>query len=382
MAHSVLFINCGTICYDSTIYFENKIGKCLKNLGWHTEHLSVDKNNPAEGLKPYYGKNYDLIFDINTIVPSAVDEDGKYCLDEIGGQVWHYVIDHPFYHHDALAAELSDFHAVCIDKNHEGFVREHYPHMKNVITLPIAAEKAEELIPYGDRKYDLAFTGTYTDPESIFAQAKRGEDDLFALFQGVVELLLKNPDMTQEEATDKILPGHWDKLPGIMQLNYLADCYIQAYVREELIKKCVGNNLPITVFGHGWERLWEKLGRTWKLKLGGEVTYDRLPEIYAGTKIALNQTPWFKAGMHDRVPLALQNGSLCVTEKCPYVEEMLGDCACYYPVENLDVAVDIIEEMLADGRRAAEISALGCSFAREHFGWEQWTGNFLGYAKV
>lgn len=381
---SILFLNCGSICYDSTLYFEQAIGRELQKTGWHAEHLSVDKKNPAAGLKPYYGRHYDIIFDINTILPAASDESGSLCLNQIDGQIWHYVIDHPFYHHDALKSPLQDYNVICLDEKHAAFIKEHYPHISKVLVLPLAASAAKELIPYADRRDSILFTGTYTDPDAILYKAQKQPADLFDLFGKMVQMLLDNPEMTQEEAVALLLPGHSDKIPAILQLNYLADLYLQACIREELLKQFLLHKLPVTVYGHAWEIFVEKCLRTIPavreyLHLAGEFRYDQMPDIYANAKIALNQTPWFKAGMHDRVPLALQNGCVCMTEKCPYMEERLADKRelYYFSLEDMEGAALLAENLLKNTAEAEAAAARGLAYARAHLCWNHWAEMFL-----
>lgn len=381
---SILFLGCGAICYDSTLYFAQAISAELQKRGWHTEHVSVDKTNPAPGLAPYYGRQYDIIFDINTILPAAADENGTLCLDQIGGQVWHYVIDHPFYHHDALKSPLNQYHVLCLDEAHAAFIRKHYPHIRSVTVLPLAAACAREQIPYSMRKDDIIFTGTYTDPDTVLCQANRQSPDLADLFAKTVQLLLDNPGMPQEEAVSRILPGHDDKLPEILQLNYLADLYLQACIREELLKQFLLQKLPVTVYGHGWEHFRKKCTLALpdvreNLRLGGEFRYDQMPGLYANARIALNQTPWFTSGMHDRVPLALSNGCVCMTERCPYMEKRLTHAKelYYFSLEDMEEAARLAGYLLHHPAEAESVARRGQSYAREHLGWECWTESFL-----
>lgn len=381
---SILFLNCGAICYDSTLYFEQAISSELQKRGWHTEHLSVDKKNPAPGLAPCYGRQYDVIFDINTILPAASDENGALCLNQIGGQVWHYIIDHPFYHHDVLKSPLENYHVLCLDENHAAFIRKHYPHIKRVTVLPLAASQAAEYIPYTQRKDDIIFTGTYTDPDTILYQAKKQSADLADLFEKTVALLLEHPGMPQEEAVCRILPGHDDKLPEILQLNYRADLYLQACIREELLKQFLLQKLPVTVYGHGWELFQKKCSPSVpdvpeNLRCGGEFHYDRMPALYANAKIALNQTPWFTAGMHDRVPLALQNGSVCMTEQCPYLEKRLTHAKelYYFSLEDMEGAAGLAGYLLHHPSEAEEVAECGQRYASAQLGWERWAELFL-----
>ncbi len=381
---SALFLSCGAICYDSTSYFEQCISQKLREHGWHTEHVCVDKKNPAAGLAPYYGKHFDIIFDVSTILPAAVDADGALCLDKIGGQIWHYVLDHPMYHHSALKCHLQNYNVLCLDEKHMEFIKTHYLHIRSVHMLPLAALAADAQIPYEARTNEILFTGTYTDPDSVLYQAMQQPAELAELFQKTVQLLLDEPELTQEEAICRLLPVRPDRLPEVLQLNYLADIYLQAVIREELIRQLLLHNLPVTIYGHGWEQFAAKQsdaidGIFQNLHLSGEATYDKMPEIFANSKIALNQTPWFKAGMHDRVPLALQNGCACMTEECPYMKEHLADRQqlYYFSLEDMEGAALLARQLLKDPESASQTAARGYAYAQKYLSWESWVENFM-----
>lgn len=210
---SALFLSCGAICYDSTKYFEQCISRELEERGWRTKHLTVDKKNPTAGLRPCYGKRYDIIFDINTILPSSPEEDGSYCLNRIDGQIWHYILDHPLYHHDVLKCPLKNYNVICLDENHAAFIKANYPHISRVLVLPLAASAAEKTILYGERREDILFTGTYTDPDTILYRAMKQPADLSDLFRKTVQFLLDCPETTQEEAVALLLCGPPISLP-------------------------------------------------------------------------------------------------------------------------------------------------------------------------
>lgn len=383
---SVLFLNCGAICYDSTLYFERQINAALQNRGWHTETLSVDKKNPAAALKRLYDRQYDVIFDINTILPAAADESGSFCLDRIGGELWHYILDHPFYHHDTLKCPLQHYNVLCLDENHAAFIRKYYPHIRRIAVLPLAASSAGKIRSRQDRQNQNAviFTGTYTNSDFLLQKAMKQPADLAGLFQDMIQMLFDHPDMTQEEAVSLLLPEHVDRLPEILRLNYLADLYLQACLREELLKQFLLQRIPVTVYGHGWEIFAQICSASVpdvqkNLHIAGEFPYTRMPEIYENAGIALNQTPWFKAGMHDRVPLALQNGCVCLTERCPYLEKRLsnGQELYYYSLEDMEGAALLAKHLLTHPEEADKTAARAAAYAARYMGWDHWTDVFL-----
>lgn len=385
--HKILFLHSGSFCYNSTAYFEQCIREEFEKLGWQTEHISCPHENAVSILKPFYGKSYDIIFDINSILPCSRDEDGKFCLNRISGQIWHYILDHPFYHHNVLKCPLKNYHVICLDEKHADFIRKNYPHISKVLCLPLAAAQAEQLVSYEKRKHDVLFTGTYTDSELLLYQTMKQPTEKRKIFQQTVQLLLDKPYLTQEEAVSHFVDSQ--NLGLLLQNNYLIDMYLRACLREELLVQLLKRKVPVFVYGHNWESFMEKCMDSIpdvkrQLHIMGEVSYDKLPDIYADTKIAINQLPWFKAGMHDRIPLALMNGCVCVTDESSYLEKhfLAGEELYFYSLEDMEEAAKIVWELLKDSDTAAKTAARGYSHALKHLSWKKWVKTFLQYTKV
>lgn len=338
--------------------------------------------NAASTLQAFYGKCYDMIFDINSILPCARDESGEFCLNQMQGQIWHYILDHPFYHHDVLKCSLKNFHVICLDEKHAEFVRRYYPHIKKVVCLPLAAAQAGRLVPYQERKHKVLFTGTYTDSDVILYQARKETPEKRQLFEQTVQLLLDRPFLTQEEALSHFMDS--ENMPLLLKENYLIDMYLRACLREELLAQLLKKKIPVTVYGHNWEAFLEKCKGSIPeveryLHIMGEVSYEKLPEIYADTRIVFNQLPWFKAGMHDRIPLAMMNGCVCVTDESLYLEKhfLEGEELYFYSLEEMQEAADMIGELLEETDTAVRVAARGYACALKRLSWKKWTENLL-----
>lgn len=380
----ILFLQGASFCYDSAVHFERCISAEFEKLGWKAEHIACSPEKAVSILKTFYGESYDIIFDINSILPSLRDQDGEFCLNRIQGQVWHYILDHPFYHHDVLKCRLNNFCVICLDEKHAEFIRKYYPHIKKVLCLPLAAVQAKEQIPYQERKHEVVFTGTYTDSDLILYQTMKQTPEKKKLFEQSVQLLLDEPELTQEEAV--ACCGNSDNIGLLLKENYLIDMYLRACLREELLVILLKHGISVTVYGHNWEEFLEKCrGRVPEvenyLQITGEVSYGELPDLYADTKIALNQLPWFKAGMHDRIPMALMNGCVCVTDGSLYLEKCFQDGRelYFYSLENMEGAAEIVRGLLKNNDTAAETAMRGYSYAQKKLSWENWIKAFLHY---
>ena len=349
----------------------------------------------AGGSVKYDRENY--IFDIKN--------------DSSGGdyvKLWHIILDHPLYHNSVLRQPLKNMRVVCLDETHAEYIRKYYSHIKEVIVMPLPADTAKSLVPYNERSRDVLFTGTYTSSEDIVALAMRSGGDSveiknfqtmhkesaqefinsMQIFNKMAGYLLENPcetiekaytfalgDITEEkgisfegrEATKETAAAFADGL----ELNFLADMFIRAVIREELLMEMLRNGIDVDIFGHGWEKFVEKCGNVeksegrfkGKINICGEVDYRQLPELYADTKIALNVLPWFKAGQHDRIALAMCNGCVCVTDESTYLEKKFvdGENIFMYSLEDMTGAAMLVRDLLAhplEAARAAAVSSL------------------------
>ena len=272
--------------------------------------------------------------------------------------------------------------------------------------MPLPADTAKSLVPYNERSRDVLFTGTYTSSENIVALAMRSGGDSveiknfqamhkepaqefinsMQIFNKMAGYLLENPcetiekaytfalgDITEEkgisfegrEATKETAAAFADGL----ELNFLADMFIRAVIREELLMEMLRNGIDVDIFGHGWEKFVEKCGNVeksegrfkGKINICGEVDYRQLPELYADTKIALNVLPWFKAGQHDRIALAMCNGCVCVTDESTYLEKKFVDSEniFMYSLEDMTGAAMLVRDLLAHPLEAARAAAKG-----------------------
>ena len=138
---------------------------------------------------------------------------------------------------------------------HKKFVDETYPHINSCIVLPLAAKQAEGgLKPYDMRDNDLIFTASYTDPDMVYFKAKKQDSENVDFFNTFTQRLFDNPELTQEEAIRQMYPG----ISGVqtaekLQENFMADVYIQAAIRQEIVVQLIRNHVPVKLYGHNWD---------------------------------------------------------------------------------------------------------------------------------
>lgn len=433
MKKHIIILKKGNVCYGSTSYFAERINEEFKKTGISSEIVDINSKEDAERFVQKYERLNEVtdIIDFNTDIFSYIfsqnyydnynadnDVAGTECAggsvkydrenyifdiknDSSGGdyvKLWHIILDHPLYHNSVLKQPLKNMRVVCLDETHAEYIRKYYSHIKEVIVMPLPADTAKSLVPYNERSRNVLFTGTYTSSEDIVALAMRGGGDSveikkfqtmhkesaqefinsMQIFNKMAGYLLENPcetiekaytfalgDITDETALKETAAAFADGL----ELNFLADMFIRAVIREELLMEMLRNGIDVDIFGHGWEKFVEKCGNVeksegrfkGKINICGEVDYRQLPELYADTKIALNVLPWFKAGQHDRIALAMCNGCVCVTDESTYLEKKFvdGEDIFMYSLEDMTGAAMLVRDLLTHPLEAARAAAKG-----------------------
>lgn len=461
----ILFLSYKDICYNSTSYFEQRISEELINAGIKVTHLNIPKPAKGLSstladtaymlLKPYFNADLDAIIDINTTIP-CIKYNNRYILNNFDIPVWHYILDHPLYHYKALKVQLNNYNVICLDTFHAKLIRESFPHIREVKVIPLSADEysisniskkycqdnmadtnsdsSYNTLSYhkcSKRAVKLLFTSTYTDPVKVALLYNKSGLNIQnnninhkdindnstknTLIKDIdndylLNTLLNNPSFTQEKAVQYLRSLNiLDNSSSTIQYlhnNFLIDVYLQCIIREEIISTIIKNRIPITIYGHGWDAFADKCDilipeYTKYLDIRKEVTYNRLPAIYSNARLSLNQMPWFKGGMHDRIPLALMNGCLSLTDASTYLTDILNigenEGVYTYSLENIEAVPDIIMDILnntADDNCVPEIinslSDKDCvleninslsdnarAYAHKHFSWKCWVDKFL-----
>jgi hypothetical protein len=396
MSKRILFLSNGSVCYDSTTYFIKCINSELIKLGWEVRHVRIDKSRQAKDLCALAcecsDNPYDYVMDINTKLDAIKDDNGSYCIERIGREFWHYILDHPFYHHDALKQELTNMHVICLDGKHKEFIESAYPHIKECIVMPLAATRSLHAdTKIMDRNKTLIFTSTYTDPDLVRIQARKnlGTEGM-VFFDKFVNILLENSKLTQEEAVRRIIPEVRDcDISPILQQHFYADVYLQAAIRQEIVVQLIKNHVPVTLYGHGWDLFKEKARIVMKeesdyinngaVTCAGEVSYSELPDIYAASQMSINQNPWFKDGIHDRVPLSLINGCVCISDKSELLSETIPNNTgvVSYSLGDIEAMAVGIKELLDNQDKMQEIADAGTKYALSYMTWSEWVRKFV-----
>ncbi|MCR5271583.1 MAG: glycosyltransferase [Lachnospiraceae bacterium] len=377
----ILFFYTKSICYNSMYAFVNSMVKTLREMGHYCETCTATR---PKDLEIYFGRHFDAMVDIDSTLPLMKNDDGEYCLDKIDAPFYNYLLDHPLYYHTALSSKIKRQHVLCIDENHVSYVEKYYDNIQSATFLPLGMMGYEEqlILPLEEREMPLLFTGTYTSEKTFYSRLGKYPQNVEQEIVDIILSMVQNPEMTLEKTMtsyimEKGLKDPGEKMAELCNRYYLADMGAAASIRAKVIRILLGAGIPVTVCGHGWNKLHCK-GEE-HLKIIPEKNYMEAVELAYRTKILLNVMPGFKAGIHDRIPTAMGHGAVSCTDGTQYLDEILVNGKNYlkYDIKNLKELPDIIRENLDNQKHLQEIADEGHRIAKELFTWkkrmEEWT---------
>ena len=163
-----------------------------------------------------------------------------------------------------------------------------------------------------------------------------------------LKLVMNARGMLGEDYLRKMLPYCWDLL-----------LYIKSYRRIKAVEFLVRNDIPVDVFGNGWE----KVAFADKLRLHGPISYEESLHVASQAKIIFQDQAEFNHGAHDRVFTGMLNGAVIVSEFSRYLADEFEDGRDLFLFDWQDGErqVQVINELLADEskRLAVAVSAYG-----------------------
>ena len=288
------------------------------------------------------------------------------------------IVDHPFHFHRDLSDMPENGILLCIDRRHVEFVRRFYPMVREVRFFPHAGVEAEiPHPPLSERPIPVLYCGSL--PRNV-AQGLIPDlsavtrYDALSLCKEVLTTLSNEPKYTTEETIERYFKSkgiefdEQELLQEIVRLRFL-EAFAVSLFREQAVLRLVEKNIPVTVYGRGWEETpWSHLPA---LTLKGMVTAKEVPALMNQAKIVLNTLTWFKAGAHERIFNAQLNGAVSVTDPSDYLLERFSDGneLSFFSLKRMEALPDLIRDLLSDEKKAQELSNRGYLSAKEKDTW-------------
>ena len=370
------------VCYNSYIYFSASLAKELGTN--HTVTVFSGEKEPLEAMERFAGQRFDAMVDFNSNLPKLKMYDDAYFLDQIHAPFFDFILDHPLYHHDMLKQPLKNFHVVCLDENHKTYIETYYPHIASVHVLPMTGEDiAPKQEGYPEKNIDLLFSGSYTSTEEVAVSIEKIPSFMGKITKELIHAMKKDPALTQEAALRAMLPD-LDEIveelfPLHMQACFLADTYIRAWRRENLLTSLAKSGVSTTLCGNGWRK--SPIADFQNVSVIDDMDFKDTFSCFRRAKITLNLMPEFKAGAHDRVYSAMLNKSLCLTDSSLMLKKQFshGKELVFYQVRQPEMLCETVKKLLLDEEKRIEITENGHKSAQAEHTWAHRAKNFLQF---
>ena len=382
---SRILVFCGNdTCYNTLNIFADSVASCLSNKGYDV--VLTDAYSDAEILF----ENVKKAAIAGTDAAIAFNADGRILaccelLNKYDIPLYDWIVDHPCDHIKVLNAPVSDFNVIVLDRDHVGFIERHIDNVKSTQMIPLGGFQGNDGINFYEesfysRKYGLIFTGSYVPYTQFEESILSLPDRMRKMTVLMIEYMLTNRNSNNEEALNYALREviGTDQVPE----NVYQECayytsnsniYVRHFVREEIMRYLADSDVKMDVFGPGWERLG--FDRKKNIVLHDRIDYIESAEVCANSKLSLNIMPWFKNGLHDRIPTAMMNGSAVVTDTSRYIDEVFTEEG-----EEKDIFLfdrtkpesvpSFVEKCLSDEKRLYHVAMRGRKKAIESMTWE------------
>ena len=377
---------CGNdLCYNTLNIFADSVVSCLRKKGYEvlicdaysdTDHLSEKVEKAASGGEI----DFAIGFNADGRILSCRDS-----LNRHGIALYDWIVDHPCDHIKVLDAAVNDFHVITLDRDHSGFIERHIENIRSAHMIPLGGflgDNGDDLNEehFHDRKYDLIFTGSYVPYYEFEDSILSLPDRMRKMTVMMIEYMLTNRSATNEEALNHALREviGTDQIPS----EFYRECayytsnsniYVRHFVREEVMRYIADSGVRMDIFGPGWERLG--FDKKKNIVLHDRVDYTESARVCREAKLSLNIMPWFKDGLHDRIPTAMMNGSAVVTDTSRYIDEVFvkegADQDIFlFDINRPDRVSEQLKMILSDEENMYRVAKRGKRKAMDQMAWE------------
>jgi len=288
--------------------------------------------------------------------------EGKSLFDVIGAPFFNQLLDHPVHQFERLDGNIDNEILGCVERSHLTYLDATFSGGKTVFFIPHGGTQASERNE-GERPIDILFSGSGKDPEGIREGIQGLPPALFRVVEGAVEILRASPASPVHEAVDEACRSEHVAPPALYRhvpLTRVVEAYLRSLWRVEVLEALDAAGISVQIYGDGWD-----FARFEHHVVNPAVDYGESLLMLTQAKVALNVSPQFFSGSHERVLDAALNGAACLTTRSAYfAETFAADQEMVFhdvsePASVVDQARSLLEDdsRRSDMARAAKISA-------------------------
>lgn len=433
MCKRILLVSVNDRSYQSYRFFAGQLSKALQEagceIGWcrfeaadsvkDTAGGNADSTDRADKANmEAWGKalmeaqafRADAVVDFNSFLPGM--KAGGHTLPELfDAPFYNYILDHPLYHHKALAADLPGSHCICLDEKHARYIRNAYPSVGHILCSPIPGSLGTNGDkPFAERKNRILFCGTYETPERYLELIKTLPARQSRQMLQMAERMLANPGIQPEEAllqteavqtaedlsaSDAAQSG--SQFPERVRETFLVEAYVRHMRRREILLTLYRAGVPLDLHGNGWENFLAEVRKESSLpgvqsdsdhpsgvRIYPTVPYKDYVNLVGEYRLALNIMPGFWEGSHDRITCAMRNRTAVITDRNAYIDShylptaaVSERCVEAFDLTDVKGLPELCFTLLSDIGRAEQVADNGFSYAGTYHTWEAFARSLL-----
>ena len=368
---------------ESQEFFSFQLDKKFRSLGHETFFYNCyDELDSFSRLQKFIEPGNTVTFSFNF---HGLMDDGFLCSgrepvfwDDSGIPFVNMVIDHPYYYHRFFRHVPQKYTQICIDINHIRYMKRFFPEIRCDDYIELGGTSILDTvprIPYKERKYDLIFTGNYTNPDTFEKFYADMDEPVRNFYHELRDRLIEDSESTVEDMAEKMIRAEFgDKVTDAYlrecNANLIAcDLQVRHYFREKAVTRLADAGFKISTFGGGYENA--PCRHPENIKQNGIVSSQACLDAIAQSKVVLNVMPWFKDGAHDRVFNTMLNGAISLSDHSKALDrEFINmENIAFYNLKNIDGIVDVYQKLIDDPDLAESIAEAGYQEALMHHSW-------------
>ncbi len=383
MLKRVLMFHGTDVCNNTLNLFSDFVAKKLISKGVDVVYIDLfqDGEKLTESYMDVIRKGVDAAIAFNAAGQQSTVINGVNIYEYMEIPFFNWIVDHPCEHVVDLESDVSRYHVICIDRDHVDFIKKYFYNIQDAHFIPLGGYEAgiEELTEedFFDREFDIIYTaGNYPLELQIKKIKDLLPDNLQKVSFDMIDYMLDNRSANNEESLRYALRANGfyvddSEFKDYAYMTSMTNIFVRTYVRQELVANIAASGLPMHIFGDGWDLLEDK----GNLILHGSVSYVESAELCKKARLSLNVMPWFKNGIHDRIPTAMLAGSAVITDPTDYIRESFatdgdGRQLYLYEIDKPQLAPDLIRYALKNPVQLFATAQRGFKKAREELTWD------------
>jgi len=330
----------GVTQYGAINHFTYEYAAAFQRLGFKTVITDLTLAQPdLEPLaKALVHKEAYFAFCINGIGQSLSDENIN-LYDKFGVPVISWYVDPYYSHRERVFGSPRRCIRFWIDHTFARFVEDVWRPGGYDFFLPHSTAIPNQTPkPISERSKSLVFAGSYEPSKKYRQELMELPVPLTELSLHLAELSLGNSET--DIGTAMLEAVNFEKINPIIYSPLLeaVDRYVRYTRREKLLESI---ELPVEIYGAGWDE-WE--GKKDNHLINPALSMQELQEVFADTKIVLNNIPGFPTGSHERPLMAMAQGACVYSDTTGFFFEHFGDCMFIWDESRTNQQLDTLIE--------------------------------------